>query len=170
MLLLCQSHLNAVDNLQLKLWVSLHVLLEHWASLSKQVFTEDGRVTCTFRKYIAIEIVNIHCRMLQYMSKLQWPAVVQVETQIRICTVESTSREQTTHLVKWGRSGMVRRCTWLSRKHCTLRTYKQYTVSQTNQATHTANGMMSTFLGEWKVNHSQLYLTSNHCSCESTRE
>ena len=71
MLLLCQSHLNAVDDLQLKLWISLHVLLEHWASLSKQVFTEDGRVTCTYRRYIAIEIVNIHCSMLQCMSRLQ---------------------------------------------------------------------------------------------------
>ena len=71
MLLLCQSHLNAVDNFQLKLWISLHVLLEHWASLSKQVFTEDSGVTCTYRKCIAREIVNIHCIMLQCMNGLQ---------------------------------------------------------------------------------------------------
>ena len=48
MLFLCQSHLNAIDDLQLKLWVSSHTPFQHCTSLLKLLFIEDGRVAFTY--------------------------------------------------------------------------------------------------------------------------
>ena len=55
MLLLCQNHLNAIDNLQLAFRVSAHTFLEHFTSFLKQVFTVDSRVTFPYSKDIVIE-------------------------------------------------------------------------------------------------------------------